>query len=107
MTAVLTAIMITSLQTILLISLTHYSASQYDTPSLPNKRFFAVWNVPSVACKARWNVSLNLEEHGIVVNDGHQWHGDFMNIFYQNYGLWPLYDFRNGSAVNGGIPQVF
>lgn len=96
------------LKVICFISFLQRSTSQFFdfTPSLPNKRFFALWNSPSAVCKQKWKVNLNLEENGIVVNEDHEWHGDYMNIFYQNYGAWPYYDLTTKKAMNGGIPQV-
>uniref|UniRef100_A0A8R1TLZ9 Hyaluronidase n=1 Tax=Onchocerca volvulus TaxID=6282 RepID=A0A8R1TLZ9_ONCVO len=50
-----------------------------------------------------------IEEYGILVNDGHKFHGNIIvNLYEKKFGLYPYY--RNysdpSSSVNGGIPQL-
>ncbi|XP_041377791.1 hyaluronidase A-like [Gigantopelta aegis] len=68
---------------------------------LPNKPFVVVWNEPSGECGP---VELNLTEWGIVTNKDDRFGGDELTIFYV-LGDWPYFR-KNGSAHNGGIPQV-
>ena len=75
-------------------------------PPLPDRPFLSVWNVPSENCAKKWNVSLNLSSFDIVFNHDMSWRGKFIVIFYKDQiGLYPYFD-DNGTAVNGGLPQV-
>ncbi|XP_041378262.1 hyaluronidase A-like isoform X1 [Gigantopelta aegis] len=68
---------------------------------IADKPFVVVWNVPSFVCR---NVEFNLTEWGIVTNKDDHFYGGEITLFY-NLGDWP-YFYKNGSAHNGGIPQV-
>ena len=100
-----------SLQIILFFSFTGISTAagpltlNFNGPPLPERNFLPIWNSPTYVCHNNWNISLNLSQYGIVANDDMEWNGKFMNIFYDNVGLWPYYDDK-GEAINGGLPQV-
>ncbi|XP_069120535.1 hyaluronidase-like [Argopecten irradians] len=74
-------------------------------PTPPVVPFTVVWNVPSAVCHDKYNVSLNLSRYGITHNDNESFFGKEMVLFYEpTPGLYPKY-LRNGSAINGGLPQ--
>ena len=84
----------------------HNVYSNVHGPPLPNRPFITVWNTPTSNCKYRWNVTLNLSAFDFVVNREQLWLGEYIAIFYSNQiGLYPYFD-ENGTAVNGGLPQV-
>ncbi|OZC06420.1 hyaluronoglucosaminidase [Onchocerca flexuosa] len=67
-----------------------------------------IWNIPTEKCKQFTETKL-LEEYGILVNDGHKFHGNIIvNLYEKKFGLYPYYQnyFDPSSAVNGGIPQL-
>lgn len=68
--------------------------------------FVVIWNVPSAVCQDKFNVFLNLSKFGILHNKNQLFAGDEMVLFYEpTPGLYPKY-MSNGSALNGGLPQV-
>jgi len=86
--------------------LVHFSFADkyYYHLKLPNRRFIPLWNSPTEECQTKWDITIDLEKYGIVANYDQKWNGKYMNIFYENAGLWPK--FESGEPVNGGIPQV-
>lgn len=95
-----------SIQILNFLILSRYSFSYdfNDHFKLPNRKFLPLWNSHTSVCKSKWHIDINLEEYGIVANDDQKWNGDYMNIFYENAGLWP--NCGTGKPENGGIPQV-
>ena len=80
------------------------SASGCTAPMmLPNRPFFVIWNHPTSGCE-RHGLHLGFEDWGIIDNNKDQFFGEDIGLFYE-MGMWPHY-FSNGSAFNGGIPQV-
>lgn len=79
-------------------------AWQQDNPT-PLELFDVVWNSDiSLHCRAL-NRSLPLAANGIRANDGQAWFGDVIATLYGAGGSMPWVH-ANGSAVNGGIPQL-
>ena len=75
-------------------------------PPLPEKPFFVVWNSPSEKCEKKFGISIDLDDFDIVHNYKQKFVGEFMSIFYiKQIGLEPRY-LKDGTAINGGIPQV-
>ena len=70
---------------------------------LPDKPFVVVWNHPTFGCEKKGQ-HLGLEEWGIVNNYKDQFFGEDIGLFY-DFGKFPQIA-GNGTAVNGGIPQV-
>lgn len=68
--------------------------------------FTAFWNVPSYACSHLFNISLHLDEYGIVANKGENFTGDKVVIFYDDeLGYYPYFN-KSSQPINGGLPQV-
>ncbi|KAH0630036.1 hypothetical protein JD844_012605 [Phrynosoma platyrhinos] len=81
-------------------------------PSLPpivkNNPFLVTWNAPTARCSAVYDVSLNLDSYGILVNSQEAFAGGNITIFYYDQlGLYPYYLNTTvpPTAVNGGCPQ--
>uniref|UniRef100_A0A8C5TBE6 Hyaluronidase n=1 Tax=Malurus cyaneus samueli TaxID=2593467 RepID=A0A8C5TBE6_9PASS len=67
--------------------------------------FAVVWNIPTGRCQHRFGVGLPLGDYGIVENQGGDFAGQNITIFYKNkFGLYP-YLSEQGVPHNGGIPQ--
>lgn len=67
--------------------------------------FSVIWNVPTARCQRRYRVSLPLRQFNIIHNSQQRFQGQNMSIFYQRrLGLYPYIN-RQGSKVNGGLPQ--
>ncbi|XP_025927290.1 hyaluronidase-like [Apteryx rowi] len=77
-------------------------------PIIQDRPFLVAWNAPSTRCLSAYDVPLNLDAFGILVNRREAFAGGNITIFYYDQlGLYPYY--QNGSvpptAVNGGCPQ--
>ncbi|XP_016136518.1 hyaluronidase-3-like isoform X2 [Sinocyclocheilus grahami] len=68
--------------------------------------FSVIWNIPTAWCQHRYGVSLPLHQFNIIHNSKQRFQGQNMSIFYQRHlGLYPYIN-RQGSKVNGGLPQL-
>ena len=66
-----------------------------------------IWNAPTIDCKSRFGVNVDPTPYGIRENDRNGLIGNVISLLYvDNTGLYPYYT-SNGTAVNGGLPQVF
>ena len=66
-----------------------------------------IWNAPTTDCKSRFGVNVDPTPFGIRENDQNGLIGNVITLLYvDNTGLYPYYT-SNGTAVNGGLPQVF
>ncbi|TMS16426.1 cAMP-dependent protein kinase type II-alpha regulatory subunit, partial [Larimichthys crocea] len=75
-------------------------------PILEDRPFVVVWNMPTAQCRDRYNIHLDLRDFDIVENREQLFQGQKMTIFYRDHlGQYP-YISRDGSMVNGGIPQL-
>ncbi|XP_062977666.1 hyaluronidase-like [Elgaria multicarinata webbii] len=81
-------------------------------PSLPpivgDSPFIVAWNAPTARCSAVYEVPLNLDSYGILVNSQEAFMGGNVTIFYYDQlGLYPYYLNTTvpPTAVNGGCPQ--
>nr|XP_046253627.1 hyaluronidase-3 [Scatophagus argus]XP_046253628.1 hyaluronidase-3 [Scatophagus argus]XP_046253629.1 hyaluronidase-3 [Scatophagus argus] len=75
-------------------------------PVLQRQPFVVVWNIPTARCQKRYNVELDLGDFDIVENRQQRFQGQKMTIFYRDrLGKYP-YLSREGTRVNGGIPQL-
>ncbi|XP_008103341.1 hyaluronidase-4 isoform X1 [Anolis carolinensis] len=88
------------------------AASYNLKPSLPpiikNNPFLVTWNAPTARCSAAYEVPLNLDSYGILVNSQEAFAGGNITIFYYDQlGLYPYYLDTTvpPTAVNGGCPQ--
>lgn len=67
--------------------------------------FSVIWNMPTARCQRWYGVSLPLRQYNIIHNSQQRFQGQNMSIFYQRrLGLYPYIN-RQGSKVNGGLPQ--
>ncbi|XP_028439408.1 hyaluronidase-3 [Perca flavescens] len=75
-------------------------------PILQDRPFVVVWNMPTARCHKLYNIALDLGHFDIVENRQQRFQGQKMSIFYRDrLGKYP-YLSRDGSKVNGGIPQL-
>ncbi|XP_029290811.1 LOW QUALITY PROTEIN: hyaluronidase-3 [Cottoperca gobio] len=75
-------------------------------PILQERPFVVVWNMPTARCHELYNIHLDLSDFDIVENRQQLFQGQKMTIFYRDrLGKYP-YLSRDGSKVNGGIPQL-
>ncbi|KAM9475841.1 hyaluronidase-1-like [Clarias gariepinus] len=74
-------------------------------PVIRKQGFSVVWNMPTSKCQKVFGVSLPLHQHGIIHNANERFRGENISLFYERkLGLYPFIT-RDGSSVNGGIPQ--
>ncbi|KAI5630152.1 hyaluronidase-3, partial [Silurus asotus] len=70
-----------------------------------NQGFSVVWNMPTSKCKNVFDVSLPLNQYGIIHNPEQRFRGKNISLFYERrLGLYPYID-HEGFSVNGGVPQ--
>ncbi|XP_078241586.1 hyaluronidase-4 isoform X1 [Pogona vitticeps] len=81
-------------------------------PSLPpivkGSPFLVAWNAPTARCSSAYEVPLNLDAYGILVNSQEAFVGGNITIFYYDQlGLYPYYLNTTvpPTAVFGGCPQ--
>ncbi|XP_070561977.1 hyaluronidase-1-like [Ptychodera flava] len=68
--------------------------------------FNVVWAAKTYECPETFGIPLDFEKYGIIANKNDHWKGDKISLLSRNdLGLYPYYD-KNGTAVNGGIPQL-
>ena len=68
--------------------------------------FVATWNAPSDVCSKKYKIDLKLKSFRIAENENASFRGKDVVLFYEPLpGLYPKY-LSNGTALNGGIPQV-
>lgn len=68
--------------------------------------FVATWNAPSDVCSKKYKIDFELKSFRIAENENASFRGKDVVLFYEPLpGLYPKY-LSNGTALNGGIPQV-
>ncbi|XP_067268741.1 hyaluronidase-3 [Pseudorasbora parva] len=78
---------------------------QGEESVIGRRGFSVIWNMPTARCQRRYGVSLPLRQYNIIHNSQQRFQGQNMSIFYQRrLGLYPYIN-RQGSKVNGGLPQ--
>lgn len=78
----------------------------FSSRSETRQAFVATWNVPSEVCSQKFNIEFDLKQFRIDSNKNTSFMGEEVVLFYEPLpGLYPKY-LSNGSALNGGIPQV-
>ncbi|XP_020822002.1 hyaluronidase-1-like [Phascolarctos cinereus] len=81
------------------------SLKESKPPIIESKPFMIYWNAPTTQCKKLFDVDLNLQAFGIVVNPNEAFNGPHVTTFYEKeLGNYPYID-QNGTVINGGIPQ--
>ena len=74
--------------------------------ALESRAYDIIWNAPTIDCKSRFGVNVDPKPYGIRENDQNGLIGNVITLLYvDNTGLYPYYT-SNGTAVNGGLPQV-
>ncbi|XP_028820722.1 hyaluronidase-2 [Denticeps clupeoides] len=74
-------------------------------PLYPNKPLLLAWNVPHDDCKSWHGVHFKLDLFQIVASPNQAFVKQNLTIFYKDrLGLYPYYN-RDGTSINGGIPQ--
>ncbi|CAI4233000.1 unnamed protein product [Auanema sp. JU1783] len=70
-------------------------------------QFPIYWNLHTQHCYHH-NISIPLDEYGILYNEGHSFRGDNVVIFYEySFGRFPYFkNYNLSEAVNGGMPQL-
>ncbi|XP_053293748.1 hyaluronidase-2 [Pleuronectes platessa] len=75
-------------------------------PLYSHKPFLLAWNAPTQECAPRHRVTLSLDQFDIVASPNEGFVRQNLTIFYkERLGLYPYYK-RDGTAVNGGLPQL-
>ncbi|XP_030632121.1 hyaluronidase-2 [Chanos chanos] len=75
-------------------------------PLFPQKPLLLAWNAPTEDCSPRHGIRFQLEQFQIVASPNEGFVRQNLTIFYKDrLGLYPYYE-RDGTAVNGGLPQV-
>uniref|UniRef100_A0A8C8SU07 Hyaluronidase n=1 Tax=Pelusios castaneus TaxID=367368 RepID=A0A8C8SU07_9SAUR len=83
----------------------HSWESPSASPLFQHEPFVVVWNMPTARCQQRFGVTLPLQDYNIVENQGNEFQGQNMTIFYKNkFGLYP-YISAGRKPHYGGIPQ--
>ncbi|XP_025763052.1 LOW QUALITY PROTEIN: hyaluronidase-2 [Oreochromis niloticus] len=79
---------------------------QTRRPLYTQKPVLLAWNAPTQECEPRHRVTLSLSQFDIVATPNEGFVGQNLTIFYkERLGLYPYYK-HDGSAVNGGLPQL-
>ncbi|XP_035518146.1 hyaluronidase-2 [Morone saxatilis] len=64
------------------------------------------WNAPTQDCGPRYGVTLSLDQFDIVATPNEGFVRQNLTIFYkERLGLYPYYE-HDGTAMNGGLPQL-
>ncbi|XP_047440205.1 hyaluronidase-2 [Mugil cephalus] len=75
-------------------------------PLYSQKPVLLAWNAPTQDCVPRHRVTLSLEQFDIVAYPTEGFVRQNLTIFYkERLGLYPYYQ-HDGTAVNGGLPQL-
>ncbi|XP_061640879.1 hyaluronidase-2 isoform X2 [Phyllopteryx taeniolatus] len=81
-------------------------AKQTKWPLYSQTPVLLVWNAPTQDCAPRHGVTLPLDQFDIVASPNEGFVRQNLTIFYkERLGLYPYYE-RDGTAVNGGLPQL-
>ncbi|XP_055773520.1 hyaluronidase-2-like [Salvelinus fontinalis] len=76
-------------------------------PLYPQKPLVLAWNAPTEDCGPRHSIHFQLEQFQIVASPNEGFVRQNLTIFYKDrLGLYPYYDEPDGTAMNGGLPQV-
>ncbi|CAB1314663.1 unnamed protein product [Coregonus sp. 'balchen'] len=76
-------------------------------PLYPQKPLVLAWNAPTEDCSPRHGIKFQLEQFQIVASPNKGFVRQNLTIFYKDrLGLYPYYDEHDGTARNGGLPQV-
>ncbi|XP_041748077.1 hyaluronidase-2 [Coregonus clupeaformis] len=75
-------------------------------PLFSQKPLLLAWNAPTEDCRPRHGVHFPLEQFQIVASPNEGFVRQNLTIFYKDrLGLYPYYE-RDGTTVNGGLPQA-
>lgn len=75
-------------------------------PLYPHKPLVLVWSAPTEDCRAHYNVHFQLDQFQIVASPNEALTKQNLTIFYKDrLGLYPYFN-TDGTAVNGGLPQL-
>ncbi|KAJ7999715.1 hypothetical protein DPEC_G00197280 [Dallia pectoralis] len=75
-------------------------------PLYSQKPLILAWNAPTEDCAPRHNVHFQLDQFQIVASPNEGFVKQNLTIFYKDrLGLYPFYE-RDGTPVNGGLPQA-
>ncbi|KAM4612820.1 hyaluronidase-2 [Polymixia lowei] len=75
-------------------------------PLYSQKPLLLAWNAPTEDCHPRHGIHFQLEQFQIVASPNEGFVKQNLTIFYKDrLGLYPYYK-EDGTAVNGGLPQV-
>ncbi|KAJ8257542.1 hypothetical protein GJAV_G00186710 [Gymnothorax javanicus] len=75
-------------------------------PLFSQKPVLLAWNVPTEDCFPRYRVTFNLDQFEIVASPNEGFVRQNLTIFYKDrLGLYPYYK-KDGTPVNGGLPQT-
>ncbi|XP_029906568.1 hyaluronidase-2 [Myripristis murdjan] len=75
-------------------------------PLFSQKPVLLAWNAPTEDCGPRHGIRFPLDQFQIVASPNEGFVRQKLTIFYkERFGLYPYYE-RDGTAVNGGLPQV-
>ncbi|XP_051932837.1 hyaluronidase-2 [Hippocampus zosterae] len=81
-------------------------AKQTRWPLYSQTPVLLAWNAPTQDCAPRHGVTLPLDQFDIVASPNEGFVRQNLTIFYkERLGLYPYYE-RDGTAVNGGLPQL-
>ncbi|XP_010894374.1 hyaluronidase-2 isoform X2 [Esox lucius] len=76
-------------------------------PLYPQKPLVLAWNAPTEECRPRHSIIFQLDQFQIVASPNEGFVRQNLTIFYKDrLGLYPYYDEHDGTAMNGGLPQV-
>ncbi|XP_056129553.1 LOW QUALITY PROTEIN: hyaluronidase-2 [Lampris incognitus] len=75
-------------------------------PLYSQKPLVLAWNAPTEDCAPRHRIHFQLEQFQIVASPNEGFVRQNLTIFYKDrLGLYPYYE-QDGTAVNGGLPQL-
>ncbi|KAM9410492.1 hyaluronidase-2 [Pholidichthys leucotaenia] len=75
-------------------------------PLYSSKPLLLAWNAPTEDCAPRHNIHFQLDLFQIVASPSEGFVRQNLTVFYKDrLGLYPYFD-TDGTAVNGGLPQV-
>ncbi|XP_077386586.1 hyaluronidase-2 [Festucalex cinctus] len=81
-------------------------AKQTRWPLYSQTPVLLVWNAPTQDCAPRHGITLPLDQFDIVASPNEGFVRQNLTIFYkERLGLYPYYE-HDGTAVNGGLPQL-
>ncbi|XP_061114841.1 hyaluronidase-2 [Conger conger] len=75
-------------------------------PLFSQKPVLLAWNIPTEDCGPRFRVWFNREQFEIVASPNEGFVKQNLTIFYKDrLGMYPYYE-KDGTPVNGGLPQI-